>query len=189
MRPKSTGLPPTVSPYIIVRKSGIHGQGVYARTFIPEGARIIEYVGERVTKKESDRRAELPLNNNAGDPEFGAVYLFEVNKRYDIDGYVDYNTARLINHSCDPNCESQNLRGHIWILAKRDIEPREELFYNYNYGWDAYKDHPCLCGSYRCVGHILNEDFWPKLFKRLRKETRIVTRKEWEQIKHQFVLD
>lgn len=189
MQPKSTGIPATSSPYVIVKKSGIHGKGLYAREFIPAGTRIIEYVGEKVTKKESDRRGELPLNNNADNPELGAVYLFELNKRYDIDGYVDYNTARLINHSCDPNCESENIRGRIWIIAARGIPPGEELFYNYNYGWEAHEDHPCHCGSYRCAGYILNEDLWPRLFRKLRKVTAKVEERRWEEIKPQFVLD
>jgi uncharacterized protein len=189
MKPKETGLPPTQSPYVRVQRSVIHGQGVYARMSIPSETRIIEYVGERVTKKESDRRGELPLTNNAGNAELGAVYLFELNKRYDIDGYVDYNTARCINHSCDPNCEAKNIRGHIWVIAKRDIVVGEELTYNYNYAWDAGYDHPCWCGSYKCVGHILDEDFWPKLFRRLRKETIPVPPKEWIKMKRQFILD
>lgn len=189
MKPKNTQIPPTTSSYIKVKRSGIHGQGVYASKMIPAGTKIIEYVGEKVTKKESDRRSELPLNNYADNPEFGAVYLFELNKRYDIDGYVDFNTARLINHSCDPNCESENIRGHIWIQSIRDIQPGEELFYNYNYGWDSWRDHICLCGTYKCVGHILNEEFWPKLFKRLRKMTKSVPKKKWKKIKDQFILD
>lgn len=110
----------TASPYIIVRKSKIHGAGVFARTDIPAGARVIEYTGELITKKESERRYriswERPRNRNQG-----IVYIFALNNRFDIDGEVRWNTARYINHSCDPNCESEIIRGHIWIISLRDI--------------------------------------------------------------------
>ena len=175
MTPKVTGISPTTSPFITVKRSRIHGAGVYAATDIPKGTRIIGYVGEKVTKAESERRARRPLDNNADNPKFGAVYLFELNKRYDIDGYVDYNTARLINHSCDPNCETENTRGRIWIIALRDIKKDEELSYNYNYAWEDYEDHECYCGTYKCVGYILNESLWWRLFRRLRKETKLVS--------------
>lgn len=188
MTPKKTGRKPVTSEYIVVRRSRIHGTGVYARKDVPKGARVIEYTGEKVTKKESDRRSRLPLENNADNPEMGAVYLFELNKRYDVDGYVDFNTARLINHSCDPNCESDIIRGKIWIIALRDIKKGEELTYNYNYGWEDYEDHECQCGTYRCVGYILNEEHWRKLFRRLRKETKRVSLKKWQRIKRKFVL-
>ena len=70
----------------------------------------------------------------------------------DIDGNVKYNTARFINHSCDPNCETDVIRGHIWVIALRDIKKGEELAYNYNYEYEDYEDHKCRCGSNRCVG-------------------------------------
>jgi len=99
------------SPYITVKKSSIHSVGVFSRKNISKGTRIIEYVGDMITKKESDRRADIPLQKNEKDSEHGAVYIFQLNKRYDIDGYVPYNTARLINHSCNPNCETDIIRG------------------------------------------------------------------------------
>lgn len=159
----------TAVSLITLKKSHIHGTGIYAGVNIPKGTRIIEYVGEKVTKKESDRRAQTPLNNNANNKEMGAVYLFELNKRYDLDGYVEYNTARFINHSCDPNCESEIIRGHIWIISIKDIKKGEEITYNYNYSWEDYEDHPCQCGTERCVGYILNEDAWPKLKQKLKR--------------------
>lgn len=159
----------TSSPYIVLKKSGIHGKGVYAKMDIQKGTRIIEYVGEKVTKKESDRRAQKPLQNNAKNEELGAVYLFELNKRYDLDGYFDYNTARFINHSCDPNCETEIVKGHIWIISVKEIKKGEEITYNYNYSWEDYEDHPCNCGTKRCVGYILVEESWPKLKKKQQK--------------------
>ena len=153
----------TASPYITVKQSSIHSNGVFAKKNIPAGTRVIEYVGEKITKAESDRRAEVVLNVNKTDNTKGAVYIFTLNKRYDIDGNVSYNTARLINHSCSPNCEAQLVRGHIWIVALKDIQRGEELTYNYGYDFDSYEEHPCRCGSPDCVGYILAEEHWPKL--------------------------
>jgi len=153
----------TTSPYIVIKKSRIHSSGVFAKTNIAKGTRIIEYVGEKVTKAESDRRADIPLGKNKKNGIYGAVYIFILNKRDDIDGNVPYNTARLINHSCDPNCETEIIRGHIWVIAVRDIKKGEELAYNYNYDIEDYEDHKCYCGSRRCVGYIVDEDYWPRL--------------------------
>jgi hypothetical protein len=155
-----------ISPYIKIRNSKIHSTGLFAKKDITKGTRIIEYVGEKVTKAESDRRADVPLGKNKKNGAYGAVYIFILNKRHDIDGNVTYNTARFINHSCDPNCETEIIRGHIWVIAIRDIKKGEELAYNYNYDIDSYKDHKCRCRSRRCVGYILDEDHWPRLKKR-----------------------
>ena len=160
----------TASEYIKVKRSKIHSTGVFAKKDIPEGARIIEYVGERITKAESDSRADLPLSRHKKDKTNGAVYIFELNKRHDIDGYTAYNTARFINHSCAPNCETDIIRGHIWIMALRDIKKGEELAYNYGYGYEDYMAHPCHCGSDRCVGYILDEDQWARLKRDLAKK-------------------
>ena len=156
----------TLSPHIKVKESCIHSTGIFAKKDIPEGTRIIEYVGERIGKAESDRRANIPLEKNKKNGDYGAVYIFDLNKRHDIDGNVPYNTARFINHSCDPNCETKIIRGHIWIIALCDIKKGEELAYNYNYGFEDYEDHDCRCGSSRCVGYILDEDLWPRLRRR-----------------------
>lgn len=150
--------------HIIKKKSPIHGIGIYAKKWIPKGTKIVEYVGEKVTKTESDRRGPQLVKYARDYKELGAVYLFELNKRYDIDGYVPYNIAKYINHSCDSNCEVDIIRGHIWIIALRDIVKGEELFYNYGYDdFNEFKDHPCRCGSKRCVGYIMAEEHWPRL--------------------------
>lgn len=161
---------PTTSPYIKLKKSSIHGVGVIANKNIKKGTRVIEYVGERITKKESDRRADIPLTENKNNPELGAVYIFTLNSRYDIDGHVKYNTARYINHSCNPNCESDIIKGKIWIIAIKDIQKGDELSYNYGYDYDSYEDHPCRCGCYNCMGFILGEDYWPKFKRKLAKK-------------------
>ena len=156
----------TTSPHIKIKNSRIHSTGIFAKKDIPKKTRIIEYVGEKIGKAESDRRADIPLEKNKNNSDYGAVYIFNLNKRHDIDGNVPYNTARLINHSCDPNCETEIIRGRIWIIALRDIKKGEELAYNYNYDFEDYEDHECRCGSNRCVGYILDEDHWPRLRRR-----------------------
>ena len=153
----------TSSPYIVVRGSVIHGKGVFARKRIPAGTRVIEYVGEKITKAESERRGEIVLSSNKHDRTKGAVYIFTLNKRHDIDGNVAYNTARVINHSCRPNCEAQLIHGHIWIVAVTEIGKGEELSYNYGYDMDDYESHPCRCGAHGCLGYIVAEEHWPKL--------------------------
>lgn len=159
----------TTSPYIAVRKSKIHGTGVFARKDIPAGTRIIEYVGDRITKRESDRRYQIAWDRaQNGNGNEGIVYIFTLNKRHDVDGSVSWNTAKYINHSCDPNCETDIIRGHIWIIAIRDIMRGEEISYNYGYDFDSYEDHPCHCGAENCVGYILAEEHWPKLRRKLR---------------------
>lgn len=155
--------------YIVKKKSGIHGFGIFAKKDISKGTRIIEYVGERITKAESDRRGPKLVAYAKNHHETGAVYIFELNKRYDIDGHVSYNTAKYINHSCDPNCEAEIIRGHIWISALRDIKKGEELFYNYGYDLDTFEEHECRCGSHRCIGYIVDEDHWPSLKEILAK--------------------
>lgn len=150
----------------IVKKSSIHNIGVFANRDITKGTRIIEYVGEKITNKEATRRSTQSLDNHRKNNVHGAVYTFEINKRYSVDGNVPYNTARHINHSCDPNAETDVIRGKIWIIAIRDIKKGEEITYNYGYDLDMeYEEHPCRCGTDRCVGYILNEEFWPKLKK------------------------
>lgn len=157
--------------YIYKKKSSIHGSGIFAKALIPKGTRIIEYIGEKITKAESNRRGPRLVEYAKSHKELGAVYLFELNKKYDIDGHVSYNTAKYINHSCDPNCEVEIIRGHIWIIALRDIQRDEELFYNYGYDdVSEYEDHPCYCGTKRCVGYILSEECWPMLKRVLVKK-------------------
>lgn len=148
---------------IYVKNSDIHGKGIYAAKDIAKGTKIIEYTGEKISKEESDKRIELQEKISKQDSLKGAVYIFELNDEYDIDGDFEYNTARLINHSCRPNCEFEIADDHIWIMALKDIKEGEELSYNYGFDLEDYKDHPCKCGSKNCVGYILDEDHWVKL--------------------------
>lgn len=127
-----------------VKNSGIHGRGVFALQDIKKGEKIIEYEGERISKEESERRATEYEKK-------GCVWIFELDKDTDIDGYVHGNEARFINHSCHPNCESINEETCIGIYALRKIRKGEELTYDYGY---TDKDHPCHCGSNQCPGYI-----------------------------------
>ncbi len=151
-----------------VRGSDIHGRGVYATRLIPEKTKIIEYVGELVDKKESDRRANAQHAKSlkTGD---AAVYIFTLSKTWDIDGNVPWNTARLINHSCSPNCEAFVEGRKIFIYSLREIAEGEELTFDYGFDVDCYEDHPCLCGSAGCVGYIVSREQWPKLKEKLGK--------------------
>ena len=95
-----------------------------------------------------------------------------------FDGNVDWNTARLVNHSCEPNCEAQiNEDVGIWLVALREIEDGEELTFNYGFDLEDYRKHPCHCGSRKCVGYIVGEDYWPKLRRKLKKKKAKAERK------------
>ena len=152
----------TSEPAYIVRQSSIHNKGVFAARDIGAGERIIEYKGEKITKAESNRRG-TDLFEKASKTGDAAVYLFILNKRHDIDGNFEWNTARLINHSCDPNCEAQIARGRIWIVALRPIAAGDELTFNYGFDLESWQDHPCRCGSPKCVGYIVEKSQWRKL--------------------------
>lgn len=154
--------------YWTVRSSSIHNRGIFARCDIPEDSPIIEYVGEKITKAESQRRGDA-LISKSKKTGGAAVYVFTLNQRYDVDGAKGRNPARYINHSCAPNCEAYIIRGRIWIYSLREIKAGEELTYNYGFDVDTWDEHPCRCGSDRCVGFIVEEKQWPKLLKKLQK--------------------
>ena len=135
--------------------SPIHGKGVYARVDIPAGTRIVQYRGERITKAEARRREKLRLARLARGGD-GCVYIFQLNARHDLDGRIRGNVARLINHSCKPNCRAEKVGGRIWISARRDIPADAELSFDYGYGFKEWRQHPCRCGAAGCAGFIVN---------------------------------
>ena len=146
------------------KRSHVHGNGLFAVQNIKKGSKIVEYIGDKVTKKEGDKRADKQIKQFKKNINNGMVYIFELNKLYDIDGSVSHNHAKLINHSCNPNCEVEIINNEIWISAIKNIKKNTELSYNYGYSYDTdYVDHICKCGSSNCVGYILDEDHWPKL--------------------------
>ena len=142
---------------IEVRDSAIQGRGVYAIRRIKKGTWIIEYQGEKITHEEADER----YDDDAMDRHH--TFLFTVNDLWCIDAARHGNDARFINHSCEPNCEAvvTEDESEIWICALRDIEPGEELSYDYGYELDveepdeARKKYPCRCGASACRGTIL----------------------------------
>jgi hypothetical protein len=169
------------SPPWIVRRSSIHSRGVFARRPITGGKKVIEYVGEKITKAESERRG-LELMEKSAKTGGAAVYIFTLNQKYDLDGGFSWNPARLINHSCDPNCEAFISKNRVWIYARRDIAEGEELTFNYGFDMETWEDHPCRCGSEKCVGYIVDEQFWPQLRRKLKaREARKVRIADLEQ--------
>ena len=154
-----------------VKNSSVHGSGVFATKNIPKNTNIIQYIGEKVTKSEGDRRSSTRIKKYLNSPLKGSVYIFELNKKYDIDGLVNNNKARFINHSCNPNCEVDIINGQIWISSIKNIKKGEELNYDYGYPFDPddFRDHVCRCGSKNCIGFIISSDEWNKYIKYIKK--------------------
>ncbi len=145
-----------------IKKSKIDKKGLYANCPIKKGTKIIQYKGKVITRK----KAEV-------DPKFDngkAIYLFNLNNRYDLDGDFKYNTARLINHSCSPNCEVTGSGLKIWVYSIRNIKKNEELSYDYGFSYDEdYKKFPCKCRSDNCVGYIVREGSRWRIKKKKKK--------------------
>lgn len=156
--------------YIEVKSSGIHQRGVFAKQDIPKGTRIIEYIGQKITKAESLKRA-IATFDKSKKKQTGAVYIFTLNKRYDLDGTVGGNESRFINHGCWTNCESDVIGGRIWIIAKKNISQGDELVYDYGFEFDPedFKEYPCYCGHQRCRKYIVAHDQYHLLKRALEK--------------------
>ena len=148
----------TAAAPIVVRNSKIHGKGVYAARPIKKGERIVEYLGERISHAEADRRYL-----SKGDDD-GHTFLFVASNRTVIDGTVGGNDARYINHRCEPNCESVIDGGRVFVEAIRNIEKGEELGYDYQLTWESTDDpedlanYSCRCGAERCRGTMLDRE-------------------------------
>jgi hypothetical protein len=123
---------------LIIRSSAIHAAGCYTTAPIKKGARVVEYTGPRITKEEADEKYQ----------DSPTTYLFGIGDgSFVIDGH---GAAMFINHSCDPNCETDEVRGRVWIKAIRDIAPGEELTYEYNLYDGEDDDCRCNCGAATC---------------------------------------
>jgi uncharacterized protein len=163
----------TRPPLFEVRRSPVHGMGAFALRRIRKGTRIVEYLGERVSHEEADRRYE---DKDVTDAH---TFLFIVDSKTVIDAGVDGNDARFLNHSCKPNCESVIENRRVFIEATRTIEPGEEMTYDYQIQREI-DDPPgieqvfaCRCGFPQCRGTML----WPpdppkRAPKRRRKATK-----------------
>lgn len=124
---------------LIIRSSDIHAAGCYTTSSIKKGSLVVEYTGPRITKEEGDVIYE----------ESPVTYLFGLE---DGETVIDgHGTAMFINHSCDPNCETEEIDGRVWIKAIRDIKASEELTYDYLL-YDGDDEAPCFCGSKNCRG-------------------------------------
>ena len=163
----------------IVRRSSIQGRGGFASRNIAAGERIVEYGGERISWKEADTRYDDDAQRRHH------TFLFAVTSRTVIDGAVQGNDARFINHSCDPNCEAIDDDGRIYIEALRDIAAGEELYYDYAYARDESttaedeKLYMCRCGTAACRGSILEP---PKQKKELPKTHHVAARHPHEHV-------
>ena len=150
--------PPSSTPArrIQVRRSGVHGRGVFALLDLAEGESLIEYTGELISWPEALRR-------HPHDPaQPNHTFYFHIEDGQAIDGNVGGNSSRWINHSCQPNCEAEEAEGgRIFIKALRNIAAGEELFFDYGLIIDArhtkklLADYPCWCGARACRGTLL----------------------------------
>jgi len=147
---------------IALRRSPIHGNGVFALVDIPKGVELIEYRGRLMTHAQIDR-----LYADATDT--GHTFLFTLNERYVIDANIDGNIARWINHSCKPNCQAlveesetgNKRKDRVVIETIRTVRAGEEL--TYDYGIDLGERltprlkqiWACHCGKPSCIGTML----------------------------------
>ncbi|MEX3956214.1 hypothetical protein B0G57_11057 [Trinickia symbiotica] len=140
---------------LVVRRSGVHGKGVFAAAPLSAGERLLEYKGQRISWKEAQRRHP----HNPDEPNH--TFYFALEDGRVIDGNVDGNSARWINHSCAPNCEAEEVEGRVFIRALRDIDADEELFYDYGLVVDVRltkklkAEYGCRCGARKCRGTML----------------------------------
>jgi uncharacterized protein len=147
---------------LMVRSSSIHAAGCYTTRRIKRGARVIEYDGPRFTKDEADER----YSNR------DITYLFSSGEdEVVIDGF---GTAMFINHSCDPNCESESIDGRVFIVAIRNIDAGEELTYEYHLHDSDDEEADCYCGAKQCRGTMFSED---EVKRRARRAKRAAAKK------------
>jgi len=155
-------------PRLIVRSSDIHAAGCFALADIRKGTRVLEYTGERISKAEGDVRYDAR--------EF--TYLFGIGDgEIVIDGH---GMAMFVNHSCNPNCEIEEIDGRIFIEALRDIKAGEEITYDY-WLYDGDDDAPCSCGSEACRGSMYSPEELKKKARaaaRAKKEAEAASRGE-----------
>ena len=149
-----------------IKKSNIDKRGLYASKKIKAGEKIIEYVGKLISKKETESN---PKFDNERD-----IYLFNLNEKWDLDGDYHWNTARLINHSCNPNCEVEGKGLKLWISAIKDIKKGEELSYDYGFSYskEDLDNFVCKCGSKNCCGYIVREPSRWRINKRFKISNR-----------------
>ena len=150
-----------------IKKSNIDkkGRGLYATKDIKEGTRIIDYVGKIITKKQTEESQKF---DNAKP-----IYLFNLNKKYDMDGDVSWNTARLINHSCSNNCDYNGTGLKLWVVAIKDIKKGEEITADYGFGYDEdYKQFHANVSQKIVVAILFEQSLDGELIKNLVSATK-----------------
>lgn len=152
---RAAGGPATRRRRVLVRRSGVHGKGVFAGRLLEPGETVIEYTGKVISWDEA-------LERHPHDPDQpDHTFYFHIDDERVIDGLQEGNAARWINHSCDPNCDTDEVDGRIFIVATRPIAEGEELFYNYRLVIDERytpalkKRFECRCGAEDCRGTML----------------------------------
>jgi uncharacterized protein len=147
---KPPQIDPRFSKYPLrVYRSRIHRVGVFAVEAIPRGKKVIEYTGERITMAQATARFKriwVPGGKRA-------IYLLRLNRRWVLDGAFHGSGAERINHGCDPNLKPKRIRGRMWFLSKRRIQPGEELTFDYRFSPRGPVIR-CQCGSRNCRGTI-----------------------------------
>ena len=138
---------------LVVRLSPIHSVGVYTNSPIRKGSRVVEYAGPHMTPEEADRVYEGAARTYLYGLEDGRTII-------DGEGLGAY-----LNHSCDPNCEVDEIKGRVWIMALRNIAAGEELVWDYNL-YDDEDPADCHCGSPKCRGTMYSEDWIQKMKRR-----------------------
>ncbi|MBI3532785.1 MAG: SET domain-containing protein-lysine N-methyltransferase [Burkholderiales bacterium] len=171
--------PANPSRRIQTRRSGVHGKGVFAVQDLAEGETIIEYVGEVISWEEAQRRHP----HDPKDPNH--TFYFHVDEDHVIDAKHGGNSSRWINHSCDPNCEADEVEGRVFIKALRNIKAGEELNYDYGliidepYTKKLKAEYPCWCGAKNCRGTLLApKDDEPKKSKKKDKKKKDKAKKD-----------
>ncbi len=163
--PRSARTTKPNTPRLLIRSSNIHAAGCYTLDPIPRGRRVLEYDGARISKAVADERyADRPV-----------TYLFGFGNTTDvIDGF---GTAMFLNHSCSPNCETEEEGGRVYIRAIRNIAANEELVYEYNLYDSDEDDADCHCGAPNCRGTMFsNDELKRRARKAARKKSRAATK-------------
>jgi uncharacterized protein len=157
---------PVGPSHLVIRHSKIDSEGCHTTVPIKKGEVVVEYTGPRLTIKQAD----------AFYDDHPRTYLFGLTDgKHVIDGE---GVAAFINHSCEPNCEADEIKGRVWIIAARDIDAGEELTYDYSlYDGDLDDPSPCFCGARTCRGSMYSEAELERRAKALRRRSQKLKKK------------
>jgi hypothetical protein len=145
---------------LIIRSSSIHAAGCYTTSRIPKGVKVVEYTGPRISKRKADARFK----------DSKITYLFGVGDGSTV--ISGHGMAMYINHSCDPNCETEEVRGRVWVMSIRPIKAGEELTYDYNLYDGDEEDATCYCGAAICRRTMFSPEEVARKEKAVAREAR-----------------